>query len=111
MLVSYLNDVIFPEATRKEISALVNTYPYNNGTAGSPFGAGTMNQACPQFKRLAAILGDVFFTLMRRAFLDMLPASMSAWSFQAAFERGTPILGTFYTSDLPRIFYSNDDAS
>ncbi|KAK1572875.1 Alpha/Beta hydrolase protein [Colletotrichum navitas] len=111
MLVSYLNDVIFPGATRKDIAALVSTYPYNNGTVGSPFGTGTMNQAYPQFKRLAAIIGDVFFILMRRAFLDMLPASMPAWSFQAAFERGTPILGTFHTSDLPRIFYGSDDAS
>ncbi|KAK1966027.1 alpha/beta-hydrolase [Colletotrichum sublineola] len=110
-LVSYLNDVIFPGATRQEITALVNTYPYNNGTAGSPFGTGTMNQAYPQFKRLAAILGDTAFILMRRAFLDMLPVSMPAWAFQAAFERGTPILGSFHTSDLPRMFYDSDDAS
>ncbi|KAK2022882.1 alpha/beta-hydrolase [Colletotrichum zoysiae] len=110
-LVSYLDDIIFPGATRQEIAALVKTYPYNNGTAGSPFGTGTLNQAYPQFKRLAAILGDVAFILMRRAFLDILPGSMPAWSFQAAFERGTPILGSFHTSDLPRVFYGSDDAS
>ncbi|KAK2057031.1 hypothetical protein LY76DRAFT_487616, partial [Colletotrichum caudatum] len=110
-LVLYLDDVIFPGTTRQEIAALVKTYPFNNGTAGSPFGTGTLNQAYPQFKRLAAILGDVAFILMRRALLDILPISMPAWSFQAASERGTPILGSFHTSDLPRVFYGSDDAS
>lgn len=110
-LVSYLNGVIFPGATREEIAALVNTYQYNGGADGSPFGTGTMNQAYPQFKRLAAILGDVAFILMRRAFLNMLPTSMTAWAFQASWERGTPILGSFHTSDLPHAFYGTDEAS
>ncbi|WYZ43604.1 hypothetical protein EsH8_VII_000040 [Colletotrichum jinshuiense] len=110
-LISYLNGVIFPGATREEIAALVNTYQYNGGADGSPFGTGTMNQAYPQFKRLAAILGDVAFILMRRAFLNMLPTSMTAWAFQASWERGTPILGSFHTSDLPHAFYGTDEAS
>ncbi|KAF6843031.1 sterol esterase precursor [Colletotrichum musicola] len=110
-LVSYLNDVIFTGATRQDIAALVDTYPYNNGEDGSPFGTGALNQAYPQFKRLAAVLGDAAFILMRRAFLSMLPASMPAWTFQGSWERGTPILGSFHTSDLPRAFYNTDDGS
>lgn len=110
-LVSYLNDNIFHHATREEITALVDTYPYNNGSAGSPFGTGTLNEAYPEFKRLAAILGDVDFILTRRVFLETISPSVPAWSFLATWDRGTPILGTFHTSDLPRVFYGADDAS
>ncbi|KAH8671726.1 Alpha/Beta hydrolase protein [Xylariales sp. PMI_506] len=110
-LVSYLNTVLFLNATYQDIADLVDTYPYKNGSAGSPFGTGILNEEYPEFKRLAAILGDIEFTLSRRVFLDTMPSSVPAWSFLATWERGTPILGTFHTADLPRIYYGTDDAS
>lgn len=110
-LSSYLNEVIYRDATREEITALVNTYPHNNGSAGSPYDTGTLNEAYPQFKRLAAILGDLQFILSRRFFLETLPPSVPAWSFIATLGHGTPTLGSFHTSDLPRIFYGTDAPS
>ena len=86
-------------------------YPWKDGSAGSPFGTGTANEAYPQYKRLGAILGDVTFTMMRRAFLSFLPSSMKAWSFISTYGKGTPFMGTFHTMDLPMMFYGVDDVS
>jgi carboxylesterase type B len=102
---------MFNFATRRQITALVDTYPYKNGSAGSPFGTGNLNKEYPEYKRLAAILGDMEFTLMRRAFLETIPSGVPAWSFLATWGREVPIVGTFHTSDLPRAFYDGDDTS
>ncbi|KAK3347667.1 Alpha/Beta hydrolase protein [Neurospora tetraspora] len=106
-LVSYLNDVFFHDATESQIESLVSTYtPLLS--AGSPFGTGILNEIYPGFKRLAAILGDLTFTLTRRVFLDAatsLNPSVPAWSYLASYDFGTPILGTFHGSDLLQVFY------
>ncbi|KAH8901641.1 alpha/beta-hydrolase [Thozetella sp. PMI_491] len=100
-LISYLNDIFFHGATREQITAFVDTYPDSVES----------NITYPEFNRLAAIIGDYEYTLMRRVFLGTLPASVPAWSYLATYGRGTPILGTFHVSDLPRLFYGTDDVS
>ncbi|TVY21110.1 putative secreted lipase [Lachnellula arida] len=102
-LVTYLREIIFHHATQEQVTALVDTYPhdYHNGSVAT----------YPEFQRLAAILGDINFTLMRRVFLQTVPASVPAWSWIATWNRGTPILGTFHTTDVPRLFYDDDATS
>lgn len=107
-LVSYLNDVFFHNATRDEVAGLVATYP---DSPDSPAGIGASNDTYPEFKRLAAILGDWEFTFMARLLLKTFPATVPAWSYQATYGRGTPVLGTYHSSDLPRIYYGTDDVS
>lgn len=106
-LITYLSEVFFHDATTEQIAALVAIYP-NNILAGSPFNSGIFNEIYPQFKRLAAILGDLVFTLTRRLFLEsatMHNPSVPAWSYLSSYDRGTPILGTFHASDLLQVFY------
>ncbi|KAL0468467.1 sterol esterase [Neurospora intermedia] len=106
-LVSYLNDIFFNDATESQIKSLVSTYS-TLISAGSPFGTGLFNEIYPGFKRLAAILGDLIFTLSRRVFLDAattLNPSVPAWSYLASYNFGTPILGTFHASDILQVFY------
>ncbi|EAA30450.1 hypothetical protein GE21DRAFT_9892 [Neurospora crassa] len=106
-LVSYLNDIFFNDATESQIKSLVSTYS-TLISAGSPFGTGLFNEIYPGFKRLAAILGDLIFTLSRRIFLDAattLNPSVPAWSYLASYNFGTPILGTFHASDILQVFY------
>jgi carboxylesterase type B len=68
---------------------------------GSPFRTGPLNNIYPQFKRLAAILGDITFTLTRRSYLDLITnQGVPAWSYLATYLYGTPILGTFHGSDV-----------
>lgn len=107
-MVSYLNDVFFHNATRDEIAGLVATYPKN---PNSPAGIGASNDTYPEFKRLAAILGDWEFTFMARLLLETFPATVPAWSYQATYARGTPVLGTYHSTDLPRLYYETDGIS
>ncbi|KIH93242.1 triacylglycerol lipase [Sporothrix brasiliensis 5110] len=106
-LVTYLSDYFFHNATTAQIQALVATYP-DNASAGSPFNTLLLNEVYPEFKRLAAILGDLVFTLTRRAFLaetNNLNPSVPSWSYLASYDYGTPVLGTFHASDLLQVFY------
>ncbi|KAH9990543.1 alpha/beta-hydrolase [Xylariaceae sp. FL0662B] len=106
-LVDYLWTVFFHDATREEIQDLVSTYDASI-LAGSPFNTGILNSPYPEYKRLAAILGDLVFTLSRRVFLGTAVAAhpdVPAWSYLASYDYGTPILGTFHGSDILQVFY------
>ncbi|CAH0057496.1 unnamed protein product [Clonostachys solani] len=99
-LVSYLSSFIYKHASRKEITKLLNTYPSD-----------TDNSTYPGFTQLAGMLGDAFFTMKRRELLEYLPAEVPAWSFLGNWLPDTPIVKTFHTSDLPRLFYYTDSIS
>ena len=106
-LVTYLQSY-FPLASRSQIQGLVDTYP-PDPSAGSPFRTGLLNELYPGFKRNAAILGDLTFTLSRRAVLQAYTNAFPdtpTWSYLASYFYGTPILGTFHGSDL-LVIYEN----
>ena len=106
-VVSYLSKLFFPGATTTQLTTLVNLYP-SDLSSGSPFRTGIFNQLYPGYKRLAAILGDLVFTLTRRVFLETTKAvnpSVPAWSYLSSYDYGTPILGTLHGSDLLQIFF------
>lgn len=107
-LVAYLHTVFFHNTTRDEIASLVATYPEN---PDSPAGVGASDVTYPEFKRLAAILGDWEFTFMARLLLETFSATVPAWSYHATYESGIPILGTYHGTDMPRSFYKTDDVS
>ncbi|KAH6843283.1 Alpha/Beta hydrolase protein [Chaetomium sp. MPI-CAGE-AT-0009] len=94
-LVSYLHTIFFNNATSEEVAGLVATYPEN---PDSPAGVGASNSTYPEFKRLAAILGDWEFTFMSRLLLETFPATVPAWSYHA-------------TTDIPRLYFETDDVS
>lgn len=106
-LEDYLRGYFFHGATAQQIKGLVNQYsPLIS--AGSPFGSGLFNEIYPGFKRLAALLGDIVFTLTRRVFIEYAIAAnpnVPVWSYLASYNEGTPILGTFHGSDLLQVFY------
>lgn len=106
-IVTYLGDLFFHGATKSQLETLVSLYsPWV--WDGSPFRSGIFNEIYPGFKRLAAILGDLVFTLTRRVFLEDATANhpnVPAWSYLASYDQGTPILGTFHTSDILQVFY------
>ncbi|KAI1260888.1 alpha/beta-hydrolase [Xylariaceae sp. FL1019] len=111
-LYTFLHEIVYQNMTLAQIQDFVATYPYANGTAGSPFRTGSSNVAYPQFKRMAALLGDMTFTLARRAFLNLASKhGLKAWSYLGTYGHEVPILGTFHTQDLPAIFYRNDDVA
>ncbi|KAJ5260541.1 secreted lipase [Penicillium angulare] len=106
-IVDYLKDIFYLDAPRELLESLVATYS-NITTDGSPFRTGTRNNLYPQYKRIAAILGDFTFTLTRRVFLTLASEArpeVQCWSYLSAYGYGTPILGTFHGSDILQIFY------
>ncbi len=97
-IVNYLDAYLFHDATEEQLQQLIATYP-DGPAAGSPFRAVLMNNIYPQFKRLAAMLGDLVFTLKRGVFLNITTAakpSVPSWSYLASYSYSTPILGTFH---------------
>jgi len=103
-LIDYLQTVFFHDATTEQITALVATYP-DDPSDGSPFRTLLLNEWYPQYKRLAAILGDLTFTLTRRAFLNLVSTEVPSWSYLASYDYGTPVLGSFHAGDILQVFY------
>ena len=106
-IVQYFQDLYFLNATKAQLTAFVNTYP-TSISAGSPFRTGIFNELYPGFKRLAAILGDMTFTLARRAFLQIaaeVNPDVPSWSYLSSYDYQFPILGTFHATDLLQVFY------
>jgi carboxylesterase type B len=104
---TYFSTIFFDKATTSQIDSLVATYQTTTED-GSPFRTSLLNNLYPQFKRVAAILGDITFTITRRVFLETTSAvnpSVPSWSYLATYDYGTPILGTFHASDLLQVFY------
>ena len=106
-IVDYFERLYFHGASRKQLEDLVATYP-DTKTYGSPFRTNDLNNWYPQYKRLAAILGDLTFTITRRVFLDLAQKSkpqVPFWSYLSSYDYGTPLLGTFHGSDILQVFY------
>lgn len=106
-LVEYLSSLFFNDATTAQLTDLVDTYSASP-PAGSPFDTGYLNELYPGYKRVAAMLGDLTFTLTRRVFLSdatTVNPDVPAWSYLASYDYGTPFLGTFHASDLLQVFY------
>jgi carboxylesterase type B len=107
-VVEYLLTKYFAHATKAQMEELVALYP-DLITTGSPFRTGLENNWYPQFKRLAAILGDLTFTITRRATLTIAGAiypDLPTWSYISSYDYGTPILGTFHGSDILQVFFA-----
>ncbi|CAG9996883.1 unnamed protein product [Clonostachys byssicola] len=113
-LVNYLKSYFFDSATTAQLNDLVNAYG-NGLTAvidGSPFNTGLLNEIFIGFKRRAAIMGDLVFTLARRVFLataNTVNPNVPSWSYLASYDQGTPILGTLHGSDLIQVFFGIKD--
>lgn len=103
-LINYLASY-FPENPNaiSDVTGLVNLYPNQplaGQPAGSPFNTAAANNLYPQYKRLAAILGDITFTLTRRVYLETVSSQVKCWSYLSTYLYGTPVLGTFHGSDV-----------
>lgn len=106
-ITTYLSSIFFNNATPQQVQDIVSSYQ-NTIEDGSPFRTGLLNNLSPQFKRIAAILGDLTFILTRRLFLEtatQVNPGVPAWSYLASYDYGTPILGTFHASDLLQVFF------
>ena len=109
----YLSTVFFPDASLDQISGLLATYGPSPEWTGSPFRTTPLENWYPQYKLVAAVLGDMVFTLIRRAVLNYvreLSPEIRTWSFLNSFDQGTPILGTSHGSDVLPMFFPQQNS-
>ena len=64
------------------MSALLHYYPADI-TKGSPFDTGIANAITPEYKRHAAIVGDLTFQAPRRLFLQHTAERQDTWFYRA----------------------------
>ncbi|KAH9840444.1 putative secreted lipase [Teratosphaeria destructans] len=91
-----------PNAHR-DVAAIMATYPDQpllGQPAGSPFNTGSLNNIYPQYKRLAAVLGDLTFTLTRRYYISLIWKDVDVWSYLNTYFHGTPVIGTAHALDV-----------
>ena len=106
-VIEYLDQRYFLHAGREEIGRLVNLYDDIEAN-GSPFRTGSENNWYPQYKRLAAILGDLVFTITRRCTLQIAKDNrwtQPFWSYMNSYYHGLPIMGSTHGLDLVSVFY------
>ena len=102
-----------PNAT-DNVADLVENYPNEpqlGHPVGSPFNTSRANNIYPQYKRLAAIIGDLTFTLTRRSYLSVVSQYVRSWSYLSTYLHELPVLGTFHTSDVLVAFGAQNESS
>ncbi|CRG91025.1 hypothetical protein PISL3812_08073 [Talaromyces islandicus] len=82
------------------VSDLVSTYPDDFGISGSPFGTGLNNNIYGEYKRMAAILGDITFIMARRFHLQKISSHIPCWSYLSSSLHGTSPFGSFHGGDV-----------
>jgi len=106
-LQDYLKTVIIPGASDAEIEQVMVAYP-SDITQGSPFDTGLSNAITPQFKRIAALLGDLVFQAPRRFFLQNTAEKQNSWAFLSKRLKALPVLGSAHSSDLLNVYGGGD---
>lgn len=99
-VITYLHSY-FPESGyNTDLPTFVGTWG-NNGTVGSPFNTGELYELYAEYKTLAAILGDIFFTLTRRLYLEFVAnnGGVKTWTYLNTYLYGFPYLGSFHGAD------------
>jgi acetylcholinesterase len=76
-----LHDNYLPRATFSDVDQILAAYP-EDVAQGSPFDTGIANAITPQFKRIAAINGDLVFQAPRRFFLDQRSGKQNTWTYR-----------------------------
>ncbi|KAJ8495240.1 hypothetical protein ONZ51_g1826 [Trametes cubensis] len=102
----FIHEHFFSTTPKALLTPIFELYP-NDPKAGSPFGTGDANELSPQFKRMAAIQGDLVFQAPRRFFLDQRSLKQPTWAFMS--ERGEVAgLGYPHGSDFGSILMGDD---
>ncbi|KIM38333.1 hypothetical protein M413DRAFT_30177 [Hebeloma cylindrosporum] len=100
---TYIRQLYFQGASETELEGVWKYYT-SIPSEGSPFGTGDLNQVYPQYKRIAAFLGDLIFHSPRRFFLDEVSGKQKTWSYLSMIQKSTPMLGACHGVDLSSPF-------
>ncbi|KAJ7238724.1 carotenoid ester lipase precursor [Mycena rebaudengoi] len=99
----YIKQFWFPDASDNQIATIGTLYP-DDPSMGSPFKTGILNALTPEYKRLAAFQGDVFFHAPRRNMLSVTDGTVPHWSYLYVRGKSAPILGASHGTDVAEWF-------
>ncbi|KAF7373907.1 Carboxylic ester hydrolase [Mycena sanguinolenta] len=105
----YVQSIYLPGGTSAEVAQIATLYP-EDPVVGSPFDTGNANALTPEFKRIAAFEGDIFFLGPRRLFLEHASKTQNAWSWLNKRGKSTPYVGATHSSDMPMFFPADINA-
>ncbi|KAI0354803.1 carotenoid ester lipase precursor [Trametes cingulata] len=100
---SYIKSNYLPAATSSELDQLLKVYP-EDITQGSPYDTGILNALTPQYKRIAAMQGDLVFQAPRRFLLQSRSGKQKMWSFLNKRLKGLPALGSAHATDILNVY-------
>jgi hypothetical protein len=80
----YVKSAVLPGISDDQVDTITQLYPADI-TQGSPFDTGIHNAITPQFKRIAALVGDFLLQAPRRWFLKNMPGKQNVWVFCKCF--------------------------
>ncbi|VDB94160.1 unnamed protein product [Peniophora sp. CBMAI 1063] len=103
----YMKEFYFPTANDTAIDHILSFYP-DNPVAGSPFDTGSNNALTPEFKRIAAILGDYLFHAPRRLMLSERSGKTDTFAYSYKRNKTTPYLGSQHGDDLLNMYGPGD---
>ncbi|KAI0351864.1 carotenoid ester lipase [Trametes cingulata] len=105
---AYVKSNYFPGASQANITRLLEVYPADPAL-GSPYGTGHAFAFTPEYKRLSAFQGDIYFHAGRRFFLEQLERTgkQVMRSFLSARNK-IPGMGAAHTTDLANVFGGGD---
>ncbi|KAH8079814.1 Alpha/Beta hydrolase protein [Cristinia sonorae] len=104
---NYLSQNFVTGISQSDLDKLLQLYP-GDITKGSPFDTSILNALTPQFKRIAAILGDLVFQGPRRFFLQQRSGQQNTWSFLSKRLKLLPGLGSGHATDLLNVYGGGD---
>ncbi|CAA7262327.1 unnamed protein product [Cyclocybe aegerita] len=96
--IEYMKSNYFPNLTDKDLSAFGSAYP-DDVTQGSPFYTGSANALTLQYKRLAAVQGDLAYQAPRRLFSEIAAKTQPVYGFRYMRPSQPPILGIRHGAD------------
>ncbi|KAI0060931.1 carotenoid ester lipase precursor [Artomyces pyxidatus] len=89
------------------VEKLLQLYP-SDPAQGSPFDTGLQDAITPQYKRLAAIQGDLIFQAPRRFFLQHRSSKQTIYSYLSKRDKTTSVLGSYHGTDMQIIYGGGD---
>ncbi|GJE92623.1 carotenoid ester lipase precursor [Phanerochaete sordida] len=106
---AYLAEFFLPHASAAQLDTLLALYPADPAQ-GAPFGTGALDALSPQYKRLAALLGDLVFQAPRRFFAGERAGAQRVFAFLNKRLKATPGVGSAHGTDLLNVYGGGDMA-
>ncbi|KAH6918005.1 carotenoid ester lipase [Coprinopsis sp. MPI-PUGE-AT-0042] len=106
----WIRGTFLPGLPEDKVNGVAEHYP-SDTIQGSPFDTGILNAITPQFKRIAAFLGDGVFQAPRRLLLHQTANRQNTWAYASKRLKLLPILGSAHTTDLLNSFFLGQEMS